>query len=158
MSRVSATPAIPSYVIDGLPPEVCVKTTCRQSEPPAGMTIGSNWGGLATVNGLVAFAPDSPYVVVHVLGTVGTVATNPAQLAVTETPALTVTVSLVLPVPPVQYIVKLHTPADTVCAGRFVKPNTVVTPPDDDWIAQGVAWVPAFWSMVDVVHAGPPCR
>ena len=65
----------------------------------------------------------------------GIVATNPTQLAVADTPAVMVTVSLVAPEPPVQYMVKLQTPAVTVCAGRLVNPQVVVTPPDADWIA-----------------------
>ncbi len=160
-SRVSATPAAPSYVIDGLPPVLCVKTTCRHSEPPAGMISGNSWLALVlTVNGLAVNVPDKPYVAVQVLGAAGTVATNPAQLVVAETPALRVAVSLVLPLPPIQYIVKLQTPGDTVCgcASGLVNAKTVVTPPADDWMAQGVACVPTFWSMVGVVHAAPPWR
>src|SRR5437764_6254227 len=86
---------------------------------------------------------------------------KPAQVAVAETPALTVTVSMVLPEPPVQYIVNDHTPAVTVCAGRLVNPKTEVTPPDADWIWQGVACAPTVWSMVKGTHRGPtpvPCR
>jgi len=40
------------------------------------------------------------------------------------------------------YIVKDHTPAVTVCAGRLVNPKTEVTPPAADWIAHGVACAP----------------
>jgi hypothetical protein len=117
-----------------------------------------------TVNGLAVFAPDDPNVVVHVLSGLGMVGTNPAQLAVSETPALTVTVSLLLPVVgPVQYIVKSHRPAATVCSGRLVNAQTVVTPPVADWMLQAFAsgvLVPTFWSMVDAVQglAPVPCR
>ena len=84
----------------------------------------------------------------------GIVATKPAQLAVAETPALTVTVSLVFPVPPVQYMVKDHTPAATVCAGRLVNPQVDVTPPAVDWMEQGVVCVPIVWSIVVATQAG----
>src|SRR6266581_2365403 len=67
---------------------------------------------------------------------------NPAQLAVAEMPALNATVSFVEPVPPVQYMVKAHTPADTVCSGRLVNSKTVVTPPELDWISHAVARAP----------------
>src|SRR6266851_435307 len=100
--------------MDGLPPVLGVRTTCRHNDPPAGMTTGS-WPALVlTVNGLVRFAPDEPYVAVQVLSPSGTMATNPVQLEVSEMPALSVTVSLVFPLPPVQFIVKLHVPAETV--------------------------------------------
>src|SRR5260370_14329283 len=88
------------------------------------------------------------------------IGTKTAQLAVTETPTLTVTVSLVFPSPPVQYIEKLHTPAATVCAGRLVNPKTVVTPPGVDWIAQARFFDPPSWSMVGASQAGAapvPC-
>src|SRR5450759_4618859 len=106
-----------------------------------------------------AVAPDEPYVVDHVVPAFGTVATNPAQLAVADTPALTVTASLVLPFPPVQYMVKVHTPAATVWAGRLVKPHVDVTPPDR--ISQGVVLVPGAWSIALAIQAGDvplPCR
>src|SRR5437879_5425780 len=74
--------------MDGLPPVLWVRTTCRHSDPPAGMTRGSWLALVLTVKGLVVLAPDDPNVVVHVLGGLGTVATNPTQLAVAETPAL----------------------------------------------------------------------
>jgi hypothetical protein len=66
----------------------------------------------------------------------GIAATNPAQLDVADIPALTVIVSFVLPFPPFQYMVKVHTPAATVWAGRLVKPQTAVTPAD--WMLHGV--------------------
>jgi hypothetical protein len=96
------------------------------------MTIGSWLELVVTVNGLVRLAPDEPYVAVQVLSPLGTVARNPMQLEVSEMPALSVMVSLVFPLPPVQFKVKLHVPPATVWAGRFVNPKTVVTPPDDD--------------------------
>src|SRR6266851_5588908 len=89
------------------------------------------------------------------------VARNPAQLAVSETPAATVTVSLVLPLPPVQYMVKGQTPAATVCRGRLVNPQVDVTPPAAVWMAQAVVCVPIVWSSVLATHAGEvplPCR
>src|SRR5207245_10412874 len=157
-SRVSAVPTMPSYIIDGLPPVVWVSTTCRHSDPPGGMTIGSWLALVVTVNGLVRLAPDEPYVSVHVLTPLGTVATNPVQLEVSEMPALSVTVSLVFPLPPVQYIVKLQVPAATVWAGRLVKPKTVATPPAEDWMLHGVAIDPAVWSSEGVTQSAPPCK
>src|ERR1700693_2427469 len=88
-------------------------------------------------------------------------ATNVAQLEVADIPALTVTVSFVLPFPPLQFIVKVHTPAATVWAGRLVKPHTEVTPPAADWMLHGVVRVPTAWSTVLVTQAGDvpvPCR
>ena len=82
------------------------------------------------------------------------IATKPAQLAVAETPEVMLTESLVAPEPPDQYIVKVHTPAATVCAGSPVHAQVVVTPPAADWIAQGVARVPTFASMVLAVQPG----
>ena len=73
----------------------------------------------------------------------GTEGTNRAQLEPETTPALMVTVSSVLPVPPVQYMVNVHTPAVIVCAGRAVHAQVVMTPPDWDWIEQAVVRVPA---------------
>ena len=119
---------------------------------------------MLTVNGLVVLAPDDPKVVDQVVPAFGMVATKPAQVAVAETPAVTVTVSLVAPEPPVQYIVKVQTPAVTVCAGRFVNPQVDVTPPEADWIAQAVAVVgrvPIAWSSVLATQPGAvplPCR
>jgi hypothetical protein len=109
--------------------------------------------------GLVVLAPDDPYEVVHVEPTFGIAATKSAQLAVAETPALTLTVSFVAPLPPVQYIVKVQTPAATVCVGRFVNPQVEVTPAD--WIVQAVARVPIVWSSVPAAQPGAvplPCR
>src|SRR5260370_4287713 len=99
--------------MDGCPPVLWVRTTCRHNDPPAGMTIGSWLALVVTVNGLVRFAPDEPYVAVHVLSPLGTVATNPLQLHVSEMPALRVTVSIVFPLPPVHVLVHLHVPAGT---------------------------------------------
>jgi hypothetical protein len=93
-----------------------------------------------TVNGLVVLAPLFPNVVVQVLPTFGMMARKPAQLPAATTPTLTATVSRVKPDPPVQYMVKDHTPALTVCAGRFVKPHTLVDP--SDATEQGVARTP----------------
>jgi hypothetical protein len=81
-----------------------------------------------TVTGLVVFAPLVPKVVVQVVPPFGIVATNPAQLAPATAPTLTITVSLVEPVPPVQLKVNDQTPALTVCDGRLVKPKTDVVP------------------------------
>src|SRR5436190_21395446 len=67
-----------------------------------------------------------------------------------------VTVSSVLPVPPVQYMVNVHTPAVIVCAGRAVHSQVVMTPPDCDWIEQAVVRVPAVWSMVEAEHGATP--
>src|SRR5437879_10077735 len=124
------------------------------------MTRGSWLALVLTVKGLTVLAPDDPNVVVHVLGGLGTVATNPTQLAVAETPALTVTVSLVAPVPPVQNMVKSHKPAETVCSGRLLSSKTVVTPPALDWTLHGVARDPISWSIVGTVQPGAmpaPC-
>src|SRR5581483_2576088 len=87
-------------------------------------------------------------------------AAKPAQLEVAETPTVIETVSDVDPVPPDQYIWKVHTPAEIVCAGRFVKPHTVVTPPACDWMEHGVACAPAVGVIDDAVHGagGVPCR
>ena len=85
--------------------------------------------------------------------------TKAAQLDVAETPTAMLTTSLVLPLPPVQYILKLHTPAATVCAGRLLNDQVVTAPPD--WISQAGLCVPAVWSSVLAVHAGAvpvPCR
>src|SRR5438132_4042317 len=123
-------------------------------DPPARMTCGSWLVLVLTVKGLVVFAPFDPYVVVHVEPTAGTVATKAAQLAVAETPAAMVTVSLVVPEPPVQYIVNVHTPAATVWAGRLLKDQVFTTPPAADWIAHAVAWVPTAWSTVLAVQPG----
>src|SRR5262245_2980255 len=82
------------------------------------------------------------------------VATNPAQLVVAEIPAVMLTLSLVEPVPPGQYIVKVHTPAATVCAGRPVHPQVVVIPPDADWIWQAVPRIPTEESIEVAVHPG----
>jgi hypothetical protein len=92
------------------------------------ITSGSWLALVLTVNGLEALAPPEPNVVDHVEPALGTVATKPAQLDVAETPAAMVTVSLVLPVPPVQYIVNVHTPAATVWAGRPLNDHVVVIP------------------------------
>src|SRR5260370_33458193 len=101
------------------------------------MTRG-NWLALVlTVTGLVRLAPDDPYVVDQVVPAFGMSATKTAQLDVGEMPALTVTVSMVLPLPPVQYIVKVHTPAATVWVGRLVKPHTAVTTPPAAWWRTG---------------------
>jgi hypothetical protein len=116
------------------------------------MTSASWLALVLTVSGLVKLAPDDPKVVDHVEPTFGIVATNGAQLAVAETPAITVTVSLVAPVPPVQYIVKVQTPAATVWVGRFVNPHVEVTPAD--WIVQAVARVPIVWSRAPAVQPG----
>src|SRR5207249_5709317 len=67
-----------------------------------------------------------------------------------------VTVSSVLPVPPVQYMVNVHTPAVIVCAGRAVHAQVVMTPPDWDWIEQAVVRVPAVCSMVEAAHGATP--
>src|SRR5258708_25983481 len=98
------------------------------------MTRGSWLALVLTVKGLVVLAPDDPYVVDHVVPGFGIAATNAAQLDVADIPALTVTVSMVLPFPPPQYKVKVQTPPATVCAGRLVKPQTEVTPPEADWL------------------------
>ena len=97
---------------------------------------------------------------VHVVPTFGTEGTKSAQLAPDTTPALMVTVSTVLPVPPVQYMVKVHTPAVIVCAGRAVHAQVVMTPPDWDWIEHAVVREPAVWSMVEATHGADPdpCR
>ena len=87
------------------------------------------------------------------------VATKPAQLAPTTAPAVTVTVSFVVPEPPVQYMVKDHTPALTVCEGRFVNPKMDVVPLAET--EHAVARVPTTWSIVDGVQPGEtpvPCR
>jgi hypothetical protein len=100
-----------------------------------------------------------PKVVVHVLPPFGTVATKPAQLAVADTPAVTVTVSLVVPVPPVQYIVKDQTPALIVCSGKLENANTEVVPLAET--EHGVARAPTAWSIVAGVQPGEtpvPCR
>jgi hypothetical protein len=125
------------------------------------MTIGSWLALVLTVNGLVVFVPFDPYVAVHVDPTAGTAATKAAQLDVAETPAAIETVSLVLPVPPVQYMVNVHTPAATVCAGRLLNDHVLTTPPAADWIAHAVVWVPTAWSTVLAVQLGGvpvPCR
>jgi hypothetical protein len=82
-----------------------------------------------SVNGLVVCAPVGPKVVDHVVPAIGIVGgNNTAQLAVADTPALIVTVSLTLPVPPPQYMVKSQTPEATVWTGRFVKLHVYVIP------------------------------
>jgi hypothetical protein len=103
----------------GLPPVMCARVTDKHSDPPGGITSGS-WLPLVvpplvlTVKGLVVWVPLGPKVVDHVVPAFGMVATKPAQLAVADTPALTVTELLTLPVPPIQYIVKSQTPPATV--------------------------------------------
>jgi len=82
---------------------------------------------VVTVSGLVGFEVPDPKVVVHAPG-FGIVATNVAQLAVADTPTLTVTVLLEFPGPPLQYMVKDQNPEVTICAGRFVKLQVVVAP------------------------------
>jgi hypothetical protein len=89
----------------------------------------------------------------------GIVAAKPAQLAPATAPTLTVTVSLVAPVPPAQYMVNDQTPALIVCAGRFVKPNTEVVPLAET--EHAVARTPMTWSMVDGAQPGEtplPCK
>src|SRR5712692_10856577 len=108
------------------PPVPCDRVTWKQREPPAGITSAAWLALVWTVNGLVVLVPLFPNVVVQVVPPLGTVATKPAQLAPATTPALTVTVSRVLPVPPVQFIVNDQKPELIVCAGRFVKPKTDV--------------------------------
>src|SRR5205807_2292437 len=51
-----------------------------------------------------------------------------------------VTVSTVLPVPPVQYMVKVHTPAVIVCAGRAVHAQVVMVPPASARDPVGARW------------------
>src|SRR6266581_3540326 len=131
----------------GLPPVLCVSVTVRHKDPPAGITSGSWLALVVTVNGLVGFAPAEPKVVDHVLRAFGITETKPAQLAVAETPTFNVTVSLVEPFPPVKYMVKLHVPAATVCAGRPVKAHVAETPPDCDCISQAVPRVPTAASI-----------
>ncbi len=135
-----------------------MSATLKHREPPGGITRG-NWLALVlTVNGLVVLTPLLPNVVVHV-PTLGIVATKPAQLAPTTAPAVTVTVSFVVPEPPVQYMVKDHTPALTVCEGRFVNPKMDVVPLAET--EHAVARVPTTWSIVDGVQPGEtpvPCR
>src|SRR5690349_12798643 len=131
------------------------------SEPPCTMTRGSWLALVLTVNGLVVFAPFDPYVAVHVEPAAGTVGTKAVQLDVAETPAAIVTVSLVLPDPPVQYMVNVHVPAATVCAGRLLNDQVLTTPPEPDWIAHAVVCVPTAWSIVLAVQPGAvpvPCR
>src|SRR5258708_33894395 len=96
------------------------------------MTIGSWLALVVTVNGLVRYAPDEPYVAVHVLSPLGTVATDPVQLEVSEAAALSVTVAVVFPLPPAQWIVNLHGPAPTGWACRCGNPNACVTTPNVD--------------------------
>jgi hypothetical protein len=62
------------------------------------------------------------------------VATNPAQLAVADVPTAMLTVSLFVGLPGSQYMVKLQTPAATVCAGNPVHAHVVVMPPAAGWI------------------------
>ncbi len=119
-----------SYSIDGLPPVLWVSVTARHSEPPGGMTSASCGALVLTFKGFAVLPVALPNDVDQVLPTLGTVATKPAQLAVADTPAETLTVSLVDPLPPFQYIVKVHTPAATAWAGSELNANTVVTPPD----------------------------
>jgi hypothetical protein len=138
-----------------------VSVTDRQSEPFAGITSGSWLALVLTVTGLVVLAPVAPKVVDHVVPAFGIVATNATQLDVGEIPAVTVTVSLKLPVPPVQFIVKLHAPAATVCRGRFENAHVVVVPPEVDVMLHGVPRVPIDWSRVVATQAGDvplPCR
>jgi hypothetical protein len=151
---VSATPAAPSYAISGLPPLLCVSVTERQSEPPAGITSGSWLALVLTVNGLPVFAPPDPNVVVHVLPALGIVATNPAQLEVRETPTATLTVSVFVGLPGIQYIVKVQTPAATVCAGSPVHAHVVVIPPAAGCTSQGVARLPGVGLSVLAVQPG----
>src|SRR2546421_8311958 len=122
------------------------------------MTIDSWLALVLTVNGLVVLTPLDPYVDDQVEPTLGMSGTKAAQLDVAETPTAMLTVSFVFPVPPVQYILKLHTPAATVCAGRLLNDHVVVTPPD--WIWHEVVLVPTVWSTVLAVHPGAvpvPC-
>ncbi len=70
--------------------------------------------------------------VVQVVPLFGIVGVKPAHVGKALTPTLTVTVSTVRPLPPLQYIVNDHTPAVTVWAGRFVNPKTAVIPPAAD--------------------------
>ena len=116
---------------------------------------------MLTVKGLAVFAPAAPKVVDHVVPAFGIVATNPAQLAVAETPAVIVTVSFVSGLPSFQYMVKAHIPAPTVCAGRLVNPQTLLTPAAVDLMTQGVGRMPITWFIVLATHAGDvplPCR
>lgn len=119
-----------------------MRVTLTQSDPPAGMTSEAWLALVLTVRGLVLFTVAEPYGAVQVEPPLGTCAAKPAQLAVAETPAAMVTVSFVVADPPVQTIVNVHRPAATVCAGRFVKAQTVVMPPDVDRILQLVVRVP----------------
>jgi hypothetical protein len=105
---------VPSKSIDGFPPVLWVNVTCRHKDPPWVMTRGSWLALVLTVKGLAVLAPDDPYVVDHVVPGFGIAATNAAQLDVADIPALTVTVSMVLPFPPLQYKVKVQTPPATV--------------------------------------------
>jgi hypothetical protein len=159
--RVSATPAVPSYRKFVASPRLCLRVTDRQSEPPAGIERDAWLALVLTVKGLAGFALTAPKVVVHVVPALGIVAAKPAQLAVAETPAVTVTVSLVAGFPSFQYMVKAHTPAPTVCAGRLVNPQTVLTPAAVDRMTQGVGRIPIAWFIVLATHAGDvplPCR
>jgi hypothetical protein len=113
-TRVSATPATPSYSIEGAPPVLCVRVTFKHIDPPAGIDNEAWLALVLTVKGLVVCAPVVPKVVVQVVPAFGIVFATPRQLAVLETPTATVTVSLMLPVPPLQYIVKVQVPAETV--------------------------------------------
>ena len=101
---------------------------------PCGTSSGS-WfppvgGGPAvlTVNGLEVFVVADPKVAVHVVPGFGIVAAKAAQLAVADTPAVTVTALLAFPVPPLQYMVKPQTPEATVCVTGLVKLQDVATP------------------------------
>jgi hypothetical protein len=88
--------------------------TVKQSDPPCGIEIEAWLALVLTVKGLVVCAPALPKVVVQVVPALGMLFPTPRQLAVGETPTATVTVSLTLPVPPLQYIVKLQVPAEIV--------------------------------------------
>jgi hypothetical protein len=99
--------------MDGAPPVLCVIVTLKQRDPPAGIETEAWLALVLTVKGLVVFAPVVPKVVIQVVPRFGIVVTTPAQLAVGETPAATVTVSLMLPDPSFQYMVKLQIPAET---------------------------------------------
>src|SRR3989442_13268774 len=101
---VSASPAVPSYVIDGLPPVLCVSVTWMHSDPPGGITSGSWLALVLTVNGLGELVPLDPYGAVQVVLALGTAATDGPQLHVPDTPAAVLTEASVLRLPPGQYM------------------------------------------------------